>query len=867
MSKVLKQYTIVPSNLYVNRDADRQLKLIVKDMGRPGYVLVSRQMGKTNLLLHAKRTLENENCLFVYVDLSNHFDNVRDCFNNIVDVAIDSHSNYFTSLKEKILFERKNENSLPAHKQHLSELRCLLNIYQGKIIIILDEIDALTKAQYSDQIFAQIRSIYFSRVNYPEYERLTYILSGVVEPSEIIKDPKISPFNIGQKIFLNDFTKEEFSEFLKKSNLELPKEVSDRIRFWTNGNPRMTWDIASEIETNLKKGIDTADDVDEIVKRMYLTTFDRPPIDNIREILLSNRDLRKYFHNLIEGKSDNIPDHIKSRLYLTGIVNYFDKDITLKNNIIKESLSLQWLESIDLKSVNLLEVANEYYEKGDFLKCLNIFEEFMQQSVEMPSDQEAFTYSQMGKAAFNLGDYQKASFYYGKCNFKKADFTKYYFEVLYYKGLSNSICGYYDSAISDLTEYVAECKKDMKYFIAQNNIGFSLLQKNGEENLNKAEDVFLKLLEDLKKFKDTLDDKLYEYIRTLINFNYGNLHFNRGMYLIALDFYNQALASSSDLSKPEILYQIFKASIDNKKENLNKLIDFIVQRKLSPIDSNPEKLSDFSIDSVDIILYESFLVDKEETFVKFLEYSQSAVYTDKNIPQILYAISFKVLGSKINDWEAAKGILELAYGKVNEMKLDSSFVKFQIISLLIFIDDGSGVKNYYLEYFELIKHTKDFVPSDVDIENYRKIIYMLGSESKLEEALESVSFINQYRDVVNKYIRQKYIWIDGFEMQFYGMLHKKDLAFSIGKRILADVEDMRARDREMNESVIDSTTLTRFKEFTNDYINNLFETPVVKFSFGRNEIVKVRYTNGTVVQDKFKRLENHIKQMLCVIID
>ena len=59
MSYKLKSYTIVPDSLYVERKADLQLHGIVEAMQRPGYVLVSRQMGKTNLLLRAKRKWEN----------------------------------------------------------------------------------------------------------------------------------------------------------------------------------------------------------------------------------------------------------------------------------------------------------------------------------------------------------------------------------------------------------------------------------------------------------------------------------------------------------------------------------------------------------------------------------------------------------------------------------------------------------------------------------------------------------------------------------------------------------------------------------------------------------------------------------------
>jgi hypothetical protein len=68
-----------------------------------------------------------------------------------------------------------------------------------------------------DHVFSFIRSVYFSgRSNFPELENLTYLLSGVAEPSEIIKNKDVSPFNIGEKIYLDDFSFEEKS--IKENN-------------------------------------------------------------------------------------------------------------------------------------------------------------------------------------------------------------------------------------------------------------------------------------------------------------------------------------------------------------------------------------------------------------------------------------------------------------------------------------------------------------------------------------------------------------------------------------------------------------------------------------------------------------------------
>ena len=89
MEKILKKYKTIPEYLYVKRNADRQLEQIISDMESPGYVLVARQMGKTNLLFNAERNLENEKRIFTYIDLSNLFEEERNCYRNIIDNVIE----------------------------------------------------------------------------------------------------------------------------------------------------------------------------------------------------------------------------------------------------------------------------------------------------------------------------------------------------------------------------------------------------------------------------------------------------------------------------------------------------------------------------------------------------------------------------------------------------------------------------------------------------------------------------------------------------------------------------------------------------------------------------------------------------------
>ena len=331
-NKVLKSSTIVPSHLYVDRDADRQVEKVLCEMGRPGYVLVARQMGKTNLLLNAKRKFETKDDVFVYIDLSNVYKTSRECFRSFIDTALETHWDIFKPIMATI-YEKRKHDEIEPHQEHLRELRYLLRTISGKLVYILDEVDALTKTDYSDEIFAQIRSVYFSRINFNEAERLTYLLSGVAEPTELIKNKNISPFNIGQKIYLEDFSVDEYKSFLAKTGLAITNDVVERIYHWSGGNPRMTWEICSEIEDLAVDGnIVGIELVDHVVNLLYLSAFDRPPVDHIRSIVEKDKDIRNAITEIRYNKGQTLSDATKNKLYLAGIISGYVNGTDLNSN-------------------------------------------------------------------------------------------------------------------------------------------------------------------------------------------------------------------------------------------------------------------------------------------------------------------------------------------------------------------------------------------------------------------------------------------------------------------------------------------------------------------------------------------------------
>ncbi|TOO18836.1 hypothetical protein CGH41_23780, partial [Vibrio parahaemolyticus] len=103
---------------------------------------------------------------------------------------------------------------------------------------------------------------------------------------------------------------------------------------------------------------------------MYMISFDRPPIDHIRSLVEADVELRNGVISLSYGKLDAVSDAIKSKLYLSGIINSLEENATFKNKVIESSLSDNWISSLSKNdSVSLEKASNlflsEKYEEAE----------------------------------------------------------------------------------------------------------------------------------------------------------------------------------------------------------------------------------------------------------------------------------------------------------------------------------------------------------------------------------------------------------------------------------------------------------------------------------------------------------------------
>ena len=103
------------------------------------------------------------------------------------------------------------------------------------------------------------------------FQRLTFCLLGVATPADLISDTRMSPFNIGKRILLTDFTTSEAAPLA--SHLAGGKPVLDRVLYWTGGHPYLTQRLCDALFLS-KSARDSDDNLSFVRNRLLRSEVD-----------------------------------------------------------------------------------------------------------------------------------------------------------------------------------------------------------------------------------------------------------------------------------------------------------------------------------------------------------------------------------------------------------------------------------------------------------------------------------------------------------------------------------------------------------------------------------------------------------------
>ena len=225
------------------------------------------------------------------------------------------------------------------------------------VVIFVDEIDTTLSLDFTDDFFAAIRFLYVARAQDAKFQRLSFVLIGVATPGDLIHDHKRTPFNIGHRVDLTNFTFEEAMPLAEGLGLsgEAAQQLLRWVLEWTGGQPFLTQKLCKLIIAS-PYPVPVGDEVswlEDLVKKRIIENWkaqDEPEhLRTIRDRIWrnerrTNRILGIYQQILQLGEIEVDDSSEQIELRLSGLVVEHQGKLVVCNHTYKLIFTPSWVE-------------------------------------------------------------------------------------------------------------------------------------------------------------------------------------------------------------------------------------------------------------------------------------------------------------------------------------------------------------------------------------------------------------------------------------------------------------------------------------------------------------------------------------------
>ena len=226
--------------VYVPRPADRDIIRFV-DSGQWVNLVGCRTMGKSSLVFRAEEHFSGNSFRVVYID----------CDHKLVRVGreLTPPKLFLTRIAEQLaqqldvrLHEVPDQSDLSEEIEKIFE-HYLTAVGESKLLVILDEIDSVTRLSFADEVFSSLRYLKTLRGRNPIWNRLQFVIVGLRSLSNLADPLRGAGAPYCSTVRLRDFEIDDGSMDAIAAGLPdatRNRTLINRILHWTSGQPLLT---------------------------------------------------------------------------------------------------------------------------------------------------------------------------------------------------------------------------------------------------------------------------------------------------------------------------------------------------------------------------------------------------------------------------------------------------------------------------------------------------------------------------------------------------------------------------------------------------------------------------------------------------